>query len=346
MHNNCMEPKEDENALLEKLKVTVDIQAKQIETLKSELEALRKNFVSVSQFPKAQLAALKKYNGVTALKNIICFVVFRGFVFGLMVGKLSENAKGQAEAKVGVSFEDTGETFELRGTITKLNCGLSLLELNRGEVPRKLQSHCLVLDEFELAKAKQPGTKLATYAPGLEIVTGYVLSSQLMPDGELKCQLTLEEYYSGALVFDEALLPVGICSGLKNALQAQGKATRLEVSSILPLTIKVPPAPTCKILGMIAILRELDKVVQARAKEEVKKIEVLDDERLKERNEQEMRIAKTGRSDRKSARVRAEERFEELNEEELQRAKNFSLMEEFIELDSEANNKLQTHKKP
>jgi len=46
-----------------------------------------------------------------------------------------------------------------------------------------------------------------------------------------------------------------------------------------------------------------------------------------------------------STKGKSEEKFEELEEEELQKAKNLSVMEEFIDLDSEANSKLKQLKK-
>jgi len=268
---------EGNNESIERLKATVEMQAKQIEMFKTELESLRRSFVRVSQFPKLQLVLLKKYNGITSSKNLICFIVFRGYYFGLITNKLAETFKGRTEAKVEVGFEGLDENIEVEGKITKLKCGITLLELNANTIPKKLQEHCLIVNEVEISKQKEAGTKIVAYAPGLEIVTGYILSNQLLPDGELKCQLHLEEYYMGALVFDEHLLPIGISSELKSVGQAQGKTSRIEVSSMFPLTIKIPPAPVCKVIGIGAISNELDLLMQARVKEEAKKVQVLED---------------------------------------------------------------------
>ena len=240
-------------SIIEKMKSTINIQRKQIELYKAELDSLKKEFHKINEFPKVQFSYLKKYNGITQSKDVICFVIFRDHPFGIMTGRLVASYKGKSNIKLNVSFEESTQNIEVSGRIWETKIGISIFEINNEKLSKGLKEHCLILNEILPGQILDLGSRIVTYAPSLQILTGYVLSKEPIPNGELHCQLDAEELYSGAIVFDEALLPIGICS-VYNPEQIRKDNSRVKLSSMLPLTINIQNPDLCKVIPMEKIM--------------------------------------------------------------------------------------------
>ena len=142
--------------------------------------------------------------------------------------------------------------------------------MSETDSPKVLQEYSLNIDEKLYRQTIISGTKVVAYVPKSEIVTGFIISGKTQQSGEIKCQLIGNEAYIGSVIIDESLLPIGICTGMNESSAGCTKATRIELTSNQPLTIKIITPTNLRILGMDKIIEQIDPIVKINVNEESK----------------------------------------------------------------------------
>lgn len=249
---------------------TIKAQEKCINELNVELELLKKECLLLNQFPIAHLNLLKRCNGITHTGHVICFISYKGYKFGVIAGELARYYSTKSEARLKVNFEASEHSLEIKGNLFKTQCGIVLLDIKETSSPKLLQDHSLTLPNAAARHIPSPGAKLVAYVPHMELATGFTLSAGVQEGGEIKCQLVGSEEYVGSLVLDEGLMPAGVCAGMGKQSMVQTAAKSIELSSAQPLTIKVVAGNNCRVVGIEAIIKEIEPIVSINTKEEFK----------------------------------------------------------------------------
>ena len=252
------------------LKNNMQAQDKAINQLNTDLQLLKKEYLLLDQLPSLHLNLLKRYNGVTYTGHIICFVSYKNFKFGLITGELAEYFKGKIETRFKVDFEHPKNELEVKGELVQTKCGVLILNVKETNSLKVLQEHCLVIETEARREKVVAGTKIITYAPQMELIEGFVLSEKIQVNGEIKCQLPINEEYIGSLIFDEVSMPIGICTGIRTPSMTHTRPISLQLTSIQPLTIKLIPPYNPKVIRIEEIVKEMEIIVNKSLKEESK----------------------------------------------------------------------------
>jgi len=257
----------------------IETQGRQITALKFELESTRKEFEKLHNFPKSQLALLRKYNGRINEKYCICFVFYQGNLFGIMSRQFANRFSENAEAELKVQYEDCLIKIEVKGRVHFTHSEIAILKVNLASASKEIQDHCLPLDEIHIKPHIEIGTKIVCNCPSANIETGYITSSKLKENGELLCQIKTTKEFTGSFIFDESSLPTGICIDpidiLKNHYPENNSLESKHVLSMFPLAVELLISPPiCRIIHISKILEELDLVVKLRKEEEQRKFEL------------------------------------------------------------------------